>query len=127
MCIFTSSSGLTITVGENAKENIEIRKNASQKDLWFHLHKDPSPHAILELNDKEPTRDDIFDACQLVKYFSKRKNDRSAKVIYIKVKQVGKVIEKDGAVELRSKPEIIDCYTDEESLERLLKTQKRKK
>lgn len=72
-----SSDGLEIRIGENAKENDAICKQAGQNDIWFHLENGSSPHVILEVGGKKKAykdiRDSIHECTQLVKYFSKQK------------------------------------------------------
>lgn len=117
---FKSDKGNLILVGQNAKENDEIRKTASQKDLWFHLEKTSSPHAILSVGKEQPSAQEIHECCQLIKYFSKLKDNNCASVIYINCKQVKKVNDVDGLVELKSKPEKKMVYDDDDTIQKLL-------
>ena len=70
---FTTESGKSIQVGENAGENQRLCKEARQNDEWFHLDGGPSPHVILQNQGKPMTRDEIHDCAQLVKHYSKQK------------------------------------------------------
>jgi len=117
--VYKSTDGSKIQVGENAKDNDLIRKGSSQKDVWFHLENDSSPHVILSVQ-KSPSKQEIYECSQLVKHFSKLKNMEKATVIYLECKKV-KRGSKDGEVELKSKPERIVVYSDENCLSKLLK------
>ncbi|KAL0208794.1 hypothetical protein P9112_011381 [Eukaryota sp. TZLM1-RC] len=85
---FTSSEGFTISIGENAADNDKIRKAAHQNDLWFHLNKLSSAHAILHCGKaKSLPRVSIHETAQLVKYFSAR-HLVSVTIIYCKTRYV---------------------------------------
>lgn len=105
-----SRLGNEILVGENAKENDAIRKSASQRDIWFHLENESSPHVILKLGKKDASKEEIYECGVLVKTYSKQKSFPRSIVIYTQVKNVKKVIDVDGLVELRSKPESIIVF-----------------
>lgn len=120
---FKSEKGNLIQVGQNAKENDQIRKFASQKDIWFHLENTSSPHVILSVAKEAPSLEEIHECCQLVKYYSKLKDMNCASVIYIHCKQVKKVNDVDGLVELKSKPEKKLVYDDDYTISRILKNQ----
>ena len=124
---FTSTNGLIITVGENAKENDEIRKRASQKDMWFHLEDVASPHVILKYTKLKSIKEDfaqadIEDAAQLCKLYSKQKSMDRSIVIYINVKKVKKVENIDGRCELAAKPDRMVVYENEDAINRLRQT-----
>lgn len=120
---YKTESGLTVTLGENAKENDRIRKYASQKDFWFHLENVASPHVILSVGKGAPSRDDVNDCAQLVKQFSKQKGMDRSSVIYTNVNKVKKVPEVDGLCQLACTPEKLVVYTNEDSLKRLMSTE----
>ena len=121
---FVSSTGLSIKVGQNAQENQKLCREARQKDLWFHLEKCPSPHAILEIGNSKASElsSSIRDCALLVKHFSKKKTAPQASVIYIEAKLVSKsgVEDKTGAVSLKKSPKKVSVYNNEEALKRLL-------
>eukprot|EP00761_Pharyngomonas_kirbyi_P008938 gb/GECH01008950.1/.p1 GENE.gb/GECH01008950.1/~~gb/GECH01008950.1/.p1 ORF type:complete len:130 (+),score=32.67 gb/GECH01008950.1/:1-390(+) len=121
---FTTENGMTIKVGGTARENDQLLKNASQKDLWFHLDSHASAHAILCCTDIKPSRDDINDAALLVKHFGKQKKARNIKVMYIEAKFVSKKgTTQPGEVNVTRTAKTINVYNDEDDIERLLKTQ----
>ena len=70
---FTTESGKTVQVGENAAENQRLYKHARQNDEWFHLDGGPSLHVILQHEGKSTSKDDVHDCAHLVKHFSKQR------------------------------------------------------
>jgi predicted ribosome quality control (RQC) complex YloA/Tae2 family protein len=121
---FSSSSGATISVGENAAENENLCKRAKQNDLWFHLDNAPSPHALLHVEGKSgASREDIHDAQQLTKYYSSLRNAGQAYVIYIEAKWVsGGKEDKTGSVALKKAPTRASVVYNEQTVTRLLGT-----
>lgn len=92
-----------IKIGNNAKENQQLLNKSSQNDLWFHLHDNPSPHAIIH----GPYDKIIINfAATMVKENSKFKNYKNIKVIYLERKNI-KLTKKDGEVILKKTPNII--------------------
>lgn len=74
-------SGLTVSVGENARENQELVEEFLDTDfVWFHMKDFPSCHVIVE--DERPTKDDINEAAQICKENTKYKFLKFAKVSY---------------------------------------------
>lgn len=99
---FTSSTGITIKIGERDVENDQLIKNAQQNYIWCHLDNMSSPHAIIECPDPDPAT--LNDALQLVKYYSKGKNAKNLNVIYTEIKNVAMDFHKAGLVHLRKEP-----------------------
>ena len=94
-------------LGRNAKENFELIDEAyelNDKFWWFHLEEYPSGHCIVhtELIDKTIAQ---F-AASLVKQYSKLRNHKKVKVIYIQIKAVKKN-KTIGEVVVLNKPTII--------------------
>ncbi|KAG2373871.1 hypothetical protein C9374_011756 [Naegleria lovaniensis] len=123
---FYSSDNLyLITVGENAKENDTIRRQAAQSDLWFHLQDVASPHVILSPLDRTTTSsfssESIHQAALLCKAFSKQKSLQTSNVIYLPRKHVKGVVEIDGRVEVKGHAETIKVYRDDTIRETLKK------
>lgn len=80
---FTTEDGSAIACGETAAENEQLCRRAGQRDLWFHLDGQPSPHVLLQVTAKAgASRDAIHDAQQVVKYFSKAREAPSANVFF---------------------------------------------
>lgn len=141
---FTTSSGKTVLVGENAGENQQLCKNAKQNDQWFHLDNGPSPHVVLSCQGKPASRDDIHDCAQLVKYFSKHRFVISSHLVFINsptnalthsntprvnvhhlpCKFVSKNGVEDhlGKVTLKKSPTRIPVVTDDSTISRLVST-----
>ena len=76
-----------ILVGQNAKENDFLWRNAEENDLWFHLKDTSSPHVILRTSPDHESGD-IRLAAQYVKMFSKEKTKKVSAVIYCHVKNI---------------------------------------
>jgi predicted ribosome quality control (RQC) complex YloA/Tae2 family protein len=121
----TTEDGSTIVVGETAGQNEDLVKHATQRDLWFHLDKFPSPHVILKVEGKDgPSRGSIFDAQQIAKYLSKKRDASSAGVIHVEAKFVnGGREDKLGTVALKKKPIQASVVYDEATIKRLLATE----
>lgn len=123
---FTTEDGSAIACGETASENEQLCRRASQRDIWFHLDGQPSPHVVLQVTAKSgAARDSIHDAQQVVKYFSKAREAPSAKVIFIPAKEVsGSKETKTGSVALKKQPTKVSVVYDEGAMTRLLATKK---
>ncbi|KAF0979398.1 hypothetical protein FDP41_001741 [Naegleria fowleri] len=122
---YSSDQLYLITVGENAKENDTIRRQAAQNDLWFHLQDVSSPHVILSPVDRSLTTsfssESIHQAASLCKAFSKQKSMQTSNVIYTPRKQVKGIVEIDGRVEVKGYVETIKVYRDDTVRETLKK------
>lgn len=80
---YTSSSGKTILVGRNSRDNNYLTLKVAQKnDIFFHASDFPGSHVILQTVGEEVTRDDLEDAACLAAYYSKGKDRKSVKVDY---------------------------------------------
>ena len=117
MRIYTTDSGLTIKVGENARENDLLIKTSHQDAVWCHLENTPSPHAIIYSSN--PDNDSLNAAYQLVKYFSKQRNARISRMISTKVRNIVRVDrERPGLVELKKSPSKKSIKSDVSCLKR---------
>jgi predicted ribosome quality control (RQC) complex YloA/Tae2 family protein len=119
---FLTSAGAAVSVGESATENENLCKQARQNDLWFHLDNTPSPHVILSVDGKSgASRDDIHDAQQLTKYYSKLRDVEQAYVIHIEAKWVSSGKEdKTGTVALKKSPTRAGVVYNQQTVTRLL-------
>ena len=81
---FRSSSGKTILVGRDARDNNYLTlKVAQSHDLWLHASDFPGSHVVIQLgDDEEASRQDIEEAARLAAHFSKGKNRDAVKVDY---------------------------------------------
>ncbi len=89
---FTSSDGLTIYVGRNARENDELtHKFARGDDLWLHARGAPGSHVVVRLEKgASPPPDSLRDAATLALLYSDLKRSGKGEVIYTRKKWVKK-------------------------------------
>ncbi|MEK7762006.1 MAG: NFACT family protein [Nitrospirota bacterium] len=89
---FTSSDGLPIFVGRNARENDELTFGlAKSDDLWLHARGTPGSHVVVRLEKgNEPPPDTIRDAATLALLYSDLKKSGKGEVIYTRRKWVKK-------------------------------------
>lgn len=86
--MFYSSEQAEIYTGRNDKENdFLIRHIGHKEDLWFHVHGVSGAHVILK---KHPTITEasITEAAQLAAYFSQKKKELKAEIMYTPLKYV---------------------------------------
>jgi predicted ribosome quality control (RQC) complex YloA/Tae2 family protein len=89
---FTSSDGLAIYVGRNARENDELTFGlAKSDDLWLHARGTPGSHVVVRLEKgSEPPPETIRDAATLALLYSDLKKSGKGDVIYTRRKWVKK-------------------------------------
>ena len=89
---FTSTDGLPIYVGRNARENDELTfKFAHSDDLWLHAHGMPGSHVVVRLEKgADPPLETIRDAATLALLYSDLKKSGKGEVIYTRRKWVRK-------------------------------------
>ena len=89
---FTSSDGLAIYVGKNARENDELTFGlAKSDDLWLHARGMPGSHVVVRLEKgSDPPRETILDAALLALLYSDLKKSGKGDVIYTRRKWVKK-------------------------------------
>jgi predicted ribosome quality control (RQC) complex YloA/Tae2 family protein len=89
---FTSSDGLAIYVGKNARENDELTFGlAKSDDLWLHARGAPGSHVVVRLEKGiDPPPETIRDAATLALLYSDLKKSGKGEVIYTKRKWVKK-------------------------------------
>ncbi|WP_456275553.1 Rqc2 family fibronectin-binding protein [Bacillus sp. AK128] len=86
---YTSSTGSTILVGKNNKQNDYLtNKVAHREEWWFHTKDIPGSHVVIK--DTDPDEVTITEAANLAAYFSKARNSSSVPVDYTKIKYVKK-------------------------------------
>ncbi|MBM6618509.1 Rqc2 family fibronectin-binding protein [Bacillus suaedaesalsae] len=86
---YHSTSGITILVGKNNKQNEYLtNKLAHREELWFHTKDIPGSHVVIR--NQEPDDQTIIEAATLAAYFSKARNSSSVPVDYTKIKHVKK-------------------------------------
>ncbi|HSQ49837.1 MAG TPA: NFACT family protein [Nitrospiraceae bacterium] len=89
---FTSSDGLAIYVGRNARENDELTFGlAKSDDLWLHARGTPGSHVVVRLEKgSDPPPETIRDAATLALLYSDLKKSGKGEVIYTRRKWVKK-------------------------------------
>ena len=89
---FTSSDGLAIYVGRNARENDELTfRLAKSDDLWLHVRGTPGSHVVVRLGKgADPPPETIRDAATLALLYSDLKKSGKGDVIYTRRKWVKK-------------------------------------
>ncbi len=89
---FTSSDGLPIFVGRNARENDELTFGlAKSDDLWLHARGTPGSHVVVRLEKgKEVPAETLRDAAVLALLYSDLKKSGKGEVIYTRRKWVKK-------------------------------------
>jgi predicted ribosome quality control (RQC) complex YloA/Tae2 family protein len=89
---FTSSDGLAIYVGRNARENDELTFGlAKSDDLWLHACGTPGSHVVVRLGKGiDPPPETIRDAATLALLYSDLKKSGKGDVIYTRRKWVKK-------------------------------------
>lgn len=89
---FTSTDGLPILVGRNARENDELTFGlAKSDDLWLHARGVPGSHVVVRLQKgEEPPPETLRDAAVLALLYSDLKSSGKGDVIYTRRKWIKK-------------------------------------
>lgn len=89
---FTSSDGLPIYVGRNARENEELtHRFARGDDVWLHARGTPGSHVIVRLEKgASPPPESLRDAATLALLYSDLKKSGKGEVMYTRKKWVKK-------------------------------------
>lgn len=89
---FTSTDGLPIFVGRNARENEELTFGmAKSDDLWLHARGTPGSHVVVRLEKgNDPPPETLCDAATLALLYSDLKKSGKGEVIYTRRKWVKK-------------------------------------
>jgi predicted ribosome quality control (RQC) complex YloA/Tae2 family protein len=90
-------------VGQNAKDNHNIIKNADKYDWWFHMKDHPSCHCIIETTNITPN--DMIFASNLIKLNTKYTKKSNTYFCYTQIKNV-KPTKNPGEVKLLGNPSI---------------------
>ncbi len=86
---FKTSSGLTVLVGRNNRQNDYITfKAAVRRDTWFHVRLIPGSHVVLKETTYPPAPDDCREAAFLAAYFSKGRENNTLDVDYTEIRHV---------------------------------------
>ena len=96
-----------IEIGRNQMENDRLIKISRQNSIWFHLKDQPSPHGVITLLNNSPLdKEVIHRTAQLVKSFSKAKNQNNVSVEYISLSKI-KTTNIPGTVVLKKTPQYV--------------------
>jgi predicted ribosome quality control (RQC) complex YloA/Tae2 family protein len=98
---FTSTDGLPIFIGRNARENEELTFGlAKSDDLWLHARGIPGSHVVVRIpKGTDPPPETVHDAATLALLYSDLKRSGKGDVIYTRRKWVKKAKDKaPGAV-----------------------------
>lgn len=89
---FLSSSGMTIFVGKNNKQNDYLTlKLAKPGDMWLHVKDIPGSHVVVPLSKEEfPDDATLEEAAALAAYFSQARTSSTVPVDYTHVRNVKK-------------------------------------
>lgn len=86
---FKTSSGHTILVGRNNRQNDYITfKAAIRRDTWFHVRQIPGSHVILKEAPYPPPPVDVEEAAFLAAYYSRGRESSAVAVDYTEVRHV---------------------------------------
>jgi predicted ribosome quality control (RQC) complex YloA/Tae2 family protein len=89
---FTSTDGLNILVGRNAKENDELTfALAKSDDLWLHARGAPGSHVLVRMEKgKDPPPGTLQEAAMLALLYSDLKKSGKGDVVYTRRKWIKK-------------------------------------
>ncbi|GLC87463.1 Rqc2 family fibronectin-binding protein [Lysinibacillus piscis] len=86
---YLSSTGITISVGKNNKQNDMLTfKIAKRTDIWLHTKDIPGSHVVIHASEPDDTT--LREAATLAAYFSKARESSSVPVDYTEIRQVKK-------------------------------------
>lgn len=118
---FESKDGLSILIGRNSKENLELTfKRARGNDLWMHVRGRPGAHVLIPLAPgKTASLDTLLDAAALAIHFSGGAKWGKTEVDYTYKKHVKRIRDSTEASYANNKTLLAE--PDAERLERLLR------
>lgn len=86
---FKTSSGRTVLVGRNNRQNDYVTfKAAVRRDTWFHIRQIPGSHVVLKEAPYPPPAQDCEEAAFLAAYFSKGRESGAVDIDYTEVRHV---------------------------------------
>ena len=123
MRTYTSLDGITIKVGENAKDNDALTESSYPKEWWLHVADLPGSHVVVCYEGDTITRETKRDAAMLAVKYSKAKGMPMVPVDLVRVEDVASA-KNHGQVHLTKSAMILTMFPNKENprLERLLKT-----
>jgi predicted ribosome quality control (RQC) complex YloA/Tae2 family protein len=125
---FTSTDGLPIFVGRNARENDELTFGlAKSDDLWLHARGTPGSHVVVRLGKGiDPPPETLRDAAMLALLYSDLKKSGKGEVIYTRRKWVKKAKGQAPGAVIVTQEKSLHITLDKTRLE-LLKSRKSQK
>ena len=125
MRTYTSVDGITIKVGEDAKENDILTQSSFPNEWWMHVDGGAGSHVVICCEDNVLPRETKRDAATLAVYYSKSAKTRMVRVNVVRVDQVFKheKIKNHGQVYLEGPVDQLTILPNKEGerLKRLLK------
>ena len=99
--------GYVCLIGRNAKGNDQIVRQASQKDIWFHIDNLSSPHLIIKMSDKLfPPKETLIECAVILKSYKKSISEfQKVNIIYTLVSNI-KLTKVLGQVEFKRNSEV---------------------
>jgi predicted ribosome quality control (RQC) complex YloA/Tae2 family protein len=125
MKTYISLDGITINVGENAKENDELTMTSNPREWWMHVSGHPGSHVVICYDGEVVPKETKRDAAVLAVHHSKAPNIKMTHVDFVRLDQVSKYTNTShGQVSIEGKLTTLVVFMNKEKprLERLLKT-----
>src|SRR5210317_700740 len=90
MKTYTSHDGITIKVGENAKDNDDLTMSSYPKEWWMHAAGCPGSHVIICHEEDTIPKETKRDAAVLAIHHSKAPKTKMSLVDMVRVEQIHK-------------------------------------
>ena len=124
MKTYISLDGITINVGENAKENDELTMTSNPREWWMHVSGCPGSHVVICYEGDVVPKETKRDAAVLAVYHSKAPNAKMTQVDLVRLDQVSKYTNTShGQVSIEGKVTNLVVFMNKEKprLDRLFK------
>ena len=124
MKTYISLDGITINVGENAKENDELTMTSNPREWWMHVSGHPGSHVVICYDGEIVPKETKRDAAVLAVHHSKAPNVKMTQVDLVRLDQVSKYTNTShGQVSIEGKLTTLVVFMNKEKprLDRLLK------
>ena len=92
MKTYISLDGITINVGENAKENDELTMTSDPREWWMHVSGYPGSHVVICYDGDTVPKETKRDAAVLAVHHSKAPLQKMTKVDFVRVDQIYKYV-----------------------------------
>ena len=124
MKTYISLDGITINVGENAKENDELTMTSDPREWWMHVSGYPGSHVVICYDGDTVPKETKRDAAVLAVHHSKAPSAKMTQVDFVRLDQVSKYTNTShGQVSIEGKLSTLVVFMNKEKprLDRLLK------